>query len=398
MPSNSLDLMATTAFGLEAVVARELKQLGYPDQQVSDGRIVFAGTQLAVCRANLWLRSAERVLIRIAEFEARDFGELFDKTHAIPWAEWLPETAEFPVAGKSSRSQLHSVPHCQSIVKKAIVERLKDTYHRSQFEETGPVFRLEVALVKDRVTLSLDTSGQGLHKRGYRSSGGVAPLKESLAAALIQLSHWNRDRTLVDPFCGTGTLPIEAAMIGRNLAPGIQRQFDSEDWPWISAQSWQEARTEARDVARDNLGAPIIGMDCDARVLNSSRAHARAAGVDADIHFQQSDIKQFNSSRQYGCVITNPPYGERLGDRQTAGTLYREMSDRFRSLDTWSMYILTSHPRFEHCYGRPADRRRKLYNGRIECCYYQYRGPRPPRPTAATLDSRTDIPSPSPPA
>jgi putative N6-adenine-specific DNA methylase len=338
------------------------------------------------------------VLIRIAEFEARDFGELFDKTHAIPWAEWLPETAAFPVAGKSLRSQLHSVPHCQSIVKKAIVERLKDTYARSQFEETGPVFRLEVAIVKDRVTLSLDTSGQGLHKRGYRSSGGVAPLKESLAAALIQLSYWNRDRTLVDPFCGTGTLPIEAAMIGRNLAPGMQRRFDSEDWPWISDQSWQEARTEARDLAQDKLGAPIIGMDCNARVLHSSRAHAQAAGVDADIHFQQGDIKQFNNSRQYGCLITNPPYGERLGDRQTAETLYREMSGRFQALDTWSLYILTSHPRFEHCYGRAADRRRKLYNGRIECCYYQYQGPRPPRRNAATHDSATDTPSQAPPA
>ena len=381
MPSNSFQLIATTAFGLEAVVARELKQLGYSEQQVSDGRVLFTGDQLAICRCNLWLRSAERVLIRIAEFEARDFGELFDNTHAIPWADWLPETAAFPVAGKSSRSQLHSVPHCQSIVKKAIVERLKETYRRSQFAETGPVFRLEVAILKDRVTLSLDTSGTGLHKRGYRSHGGMAPLKESLAAGLIQLSYWNSERVLVDPFCGTGTLPIEAALIGRNLAPGLQRTFDGENWPWITRQSWEAARTEARDLARANIDAPIIGNDCNAHVLNNAREHARAAGVGDDIHFQQSDIDQFSNSRQYGCVITNPPYGERVGDRETAEALYRQMSDRFRLLQTWSLYILTSHPRFEHHYGRPANRKRKLYNGRIECCYYQYQGPRPPRPS-----------------
>lgn len=383
MPSNTLDLIATTVFGVEAVVARELKQLGFQDQQVSDGRVVFAATQQDVCRTNLWLRSAERVLIRIAEFEARDFGALFDQTRAIPWAEWLPETAAFPVTGKSSRSQLHSVPHCQSIVKKAIVERLKDTYHRAHFAETGPLFRLEVAILKDRVTLSLDTTGQGLHKRGYRTGSGVAPLKESLAAALVQLSYWNRDRALVDPFCGTGTLPIEAALIGRNLAPGLQRSFVSETWPWMAESSWREARIEARDSARDKLDAPLIGLDCDSRVLNRARSHSHAAGVEEDIHFQQSDIKQFTSSRQYGCVISNPPYGERLGDRQTAEALYREMSDRFRPLDTWSLYILTSHPRFEDCYGRAADRRRKLYNGRIECCYYQFQGPRPPRAPAA---------------
>ena len=283
------------------------------------------------------------------------------------------------MTGKSSRSQLHSVPHCQSIVKKAIVERLKDTYRTPHFVETGPLFRLEVAILKDRVTLSLDTTGQGLHKRGYRGEGGIAPLKESLAAALIQLSYWNRHRTLIDPFCGSGTLPIEAALIGRNLAPGLHRSFVSEEWPWLSEQSWREARTEARDNARHKLEAPIIGLDCDSRVLNHARSHSRAAGVEADIHFQQSDIKQFSSSRQYGCLISNPPYGERLGDRQTAEALYREMSARFRPLQTWSQYILTSHPRFEDCFGRTADRRRKLYNGRIECCYYQYQGPRPPR-------------------
>lgn len=373
------ELIATAAFGLEAVVARELKALGYANQTVEDGRVRFTADATAIARCNLWLRSADRVLLQVGEFSATDFGQLFDHTRRLPWEQWLNPDAQFPVRGRSVKSQLHSVPDCQRIVKKAIVERLKQTYRRDWFDETGPLYSIEVSLLKDRVSLTIDTSGRGLHKRGYRRLVGAAPLKETLAAALVQLSYWNERRQLVDPCCGSGTIPIEAALIGKNTAPGINRTFSAESWPQLPATAWEEARTEAADVETRPLEYRIVGTDTDHRMLNLARQHASAAGVEGAIHFQQLPLAEFTTSRKYGCVITNPPYGERLGDRQEAEALYRTMGRLFSALESWSIYVLTAHPRFEKLYGRQADRRRKLYNARIPCTYYQFNGPRPPR-------------------
>jgi putative N6-adenine-specific DNA methylase len=374
-----LELIATASFGLEAVVARELKQLGYEDQTTEDGRVTFVADEVAVCRSNLWLRSADRVLLKLGEFVARDFGTLFDQTNAIPWADWLSEDAEFPVRGKSVRSQLTSVPDCQSIVKKAIVEKLKQQYKRDWFKETGPAFAVEVSLLKDRATLTLDTTGPGLHKRGYRTLSGAAPLKETLAAGLVQLSYWNRERPLIDPFCGTGTIPIEAALIGRNIAPGLHREFAAEQWPRFPKQLWTEARSEAQDSVTDELAFPILATDIDSEAISMARYHAKRAGVENDIHFQQKPFSKLTTKKTFGCVICNPPYGERMGEEQESEAIYREMRNIFSPLETWSIYVLTSNSQFEKLFGRKADRRRKLYNGRIECTYYQFFGPPPPR-------------------
>jgi putative N6-adenine-specific DNA methylase len=376
---SSLELIATAAFGLEAVIARELVALGYSDQTVEDGRVRFRGDISAIARCNLWLRSADRLLLQIGEFNVHDFGELFDRTTELPWERWLPATAEFPIRGRSVNSQLRSVPNCQRIVKRAVVECLKRRYQRDWFEETGPTYSIEVSLLKNRATLTIDTSGAGLHKRGYRKLVGAAPLKETLAAALVQLSYWNESRQLVDPCCGTGTIPIEAALIGRNTAPGLSRSFAAEAWPQIPSTVWNDARSEARDSRRRPLDFRIIGTDVDHRPLTLARNNATAAGVDDSIHFQQQPLAEFTTSRKYGCVISNPPYGERLGTQSNVRQLYRDMGRLFAPLDTWSIYILTAHADFERDYGRRADRRRKLYNARIPCTYYQFNGPRPPR-------------------
>ena len=373
-----LELIATTAFGLEAVVARELKDLGYADQRVSDGRVRFTADAAAVCRANIRLRAASRVVIVIAEFTARDFGELFDQTNALPWNDWIPADGAFPVRGRSVKSQLHSVPDCQRIVKKAVVERLKQSYGCDWFDETGPQYGIEVSLLNDVATLTLDTSGEALHRRGYRTYVGEAPLRETLAAALVQLSYWNRERPLVDPFCGTGTIAIEAALIGREIAPGLARDFAAEKWPQIGAPLWAAARDEARERVQSPLPVKIIGTDIDSRAIALSRKHAIAAGVADDIHFQQQPAAELRSSKQYGCIITNPPYGERSGEQRDAEQLYREMGRTFAALDTWSTYVLTSNAGFERLFGRSADRRRKLYNSNLACTYYQFFGPRPP--------------------
>ncbi len=378
--TDSLELIATTAFGLEAVVGRELKELGYTEQRVEDGRVRFTADVAAVCRANIRLRAASRVLLCVAEFEARDFGELFDRTRDLPWEDWIAVDAAFPVRGRSVRSQLHSVPDCQSIVKKAVVERLKSVYRRDWFDETGPAYGVEVSLLSDRATLTLDTSGEALHRRGYRTLVGAAPLRETLAAALVLLSYWNRERPLVDPFCGSGTIPIEAALIGRNIAPGLNRTFASERWPQFSTSHWDAVRQEARALVQAALPIKIIGNDADERVLSLARQHAVAAGVAEDIHFQQKPLAEFSSARKYGCIITNPPYGERIGEQREVEALYRTMGQVFAPLDTWSSYVLTSHQEFERLYGRLADRRRKLYNSNISCTYYQFYGPKPPKP------------------
>lgn len=372
------DLIATATFGLEAVVARELRDLGYRDLKVENSRVIFKGSSLDICRTNLWLRSADRVLIRMGEFKALSFDELFEKTKALPWEGILPENAQFPVQGKSVRSKLFSVSDCQAIVKKAIVERLKQKYKRNWFEETGPRYRLEVGLLKDIVTLTVDTSGVGLHKRGYRQLASAAPLKETLAAALVGLSYWNKDRQLIDPFCGSGTIPIEAAMIGLNIAPGLNREFDGEMWPQISTDLWEEAREEARD-SRQKAAFRILGYDIDSHILSIARHNAGLAGVEDHIDFHRLPFSSFSTKTKYGCIITNPPYGERMGDEREIRELYREMGTKFKSLDTWSVYVLTANEEFERLYGGKAHRKRKLYNGRIKVDYYQYLGPPPPR-------------------
>lgn len=367
-----VSLIATAAFGLEAVVARELKDLGYSEQRVENGRVLFTATPEAIARTNLWLRSADRVQLLLGEFEARTFDELFEQTKALPWEDWIPEEGEFPVQGKSVKSQLHSVPHCQAIVKKAIVERLKKKYRVQWFQETGPLFSVQVALLKDRATLTIDTSGAGLHKRGYRTLGGQAPLKETLAAALVQLSHWRPERLLLDPFCGSGTILIEAAMIGDNIAPGLTRRFAAEDWPQLGKELWQAARRDASQAMEDNP-LQLQGSDIDERAVAIARSNA---GVGDKIHFQRRQLAEVRSSVKYGCLITNPPYGERL---QAPRELYREMGRVFAPWDTWSIYVITSDTGFEKYFGRKANKKRKLYNGRIECDYYQFIGPPPPR-------------------
>lgn len=376
---SKLELIATATFGLEAVVAREVKDLGYDRVTVENGRVIFQGDELAIGRANLWLRAADRVLIKIGAFKATSFEELFQQTKALPWAEWLPENAAFPVQGKSVNSKLHSVPDCQAIVKKAIVENLRRAYRKDWFTEDGPKFTIEVSLLKDEATLTIDTTGAGLHKRGYRKLSSEAPLKETLAAAMIMLAHWFPDRVLMDPFCGSGTIPIEAALIGLNIAPGIKRSFAAEQWPIIPKGIWQEAWEEALALVETDRKLRIIGTDIDEKVLSLARYHAKLAGVQDQVHFQRLPVSEVKTKSKYGYMICNPPYGERLGETSEVEKLYREMGQVFKQLDTWSYFVLTSHPRFEKLFGQPATKRRKLYNGRIECQYYQYLGPRPPR-------------------
>jgi len=374
---DEIELIATAGFGLEAVVSRELKDLGYDRQTVADGRVTFTADLAAVCRTNLWLRSADRVLVKVGSFEARDFGALFDQTAALDWARWIPRDGEFPVAGKSVRSQLHSVRDCQAIVKKAIVEKLKQTHHTDWFDERGPLVSVEVSVLKDVVTLSIDTSGPGLHKRGYRTLVGPSPLKETLAAALVQLTYWKPTRPLLDPFCGTGTIPIEAALLARNRAPGIARSFAAEAWPVIPKQLWHEARQEAHDRIVHTGRLEIVGSDVDESSLSMARRHARQAGIEADIRFERRAFADAGPNGEYGCLIGNPPYGERSGDVSEAEDLAREMFEAFARFGTWSIYVLNALPNFERLCQRRADRRRKLYNGRIACTYYQFHGPRP---------------------
>lgn len=368
------ELIATAAFGLEAVVAKELKELGYIDQMVENGRVTFWGDEEAICRANLWLRAADRVLLKMGEFTAQTFDELFEKTRALPWTEWLPENAEFPVSGKSVKSRLYSVPDCQAIVKKAMVEKMKEKYRTAWFPENGPRYKIEVGILKDTVTLTVDTSGAGLHKRGYRRLTGTAPLRETLAAALVLLSKWQGDKVLADPFCGSGTIPVEAALIGLNIAPGLGREFDAERWPRVPVVLWDRARKDARDAAVCDRVLRVIGTDQDENAISQARYHARQAGVDGQIHFQRLPFAEFRSRYDQGYVICNPPYGERLGEVRQAEELYREMRRVFVALGSWSFFVLAAHPDFEKLFGRLADKKRKLYNGRIQCNLYQYNG------------------------
>ncbi len=374
-----IELIATATFGLESVVAGEVRELGYEDVNVENARVTFTADKEAVCRANLWLRAADRVLLKMGEFKAVTFEELFQQTKDLPWEDWIPEDAAFPVQGKSIKSGLYSVPDCQAIVKKAVVEKLKRKYRRNWFEETGPRYTIEVALLKDVVTLTIDTSGAGLHKRGYRRLGSQAPLKETLAAAMVLLSRWRPGQTLIDPLCGSGTIPIEAALIGLNIAPGLNREFDAERWPAIPKELWDRARQEAGELACPGRPVHILGSDIDGKVLSLARYHARQARVGEKVFFQTLPLADLRTKHQYGCIICNPPYGERLGEVRQAESLYVEMGNTFKGMETWSFYILTSHPDFERFFGKRATKKRKLYNGRIQCNYFQYYGPRPPR-------------------
>ncbi|MBO9542336.1 class I SAM-dependent RNA methyltransferase [bacterium] len=375
-----LTLVATTAFGLEALAAHELRALGYDDVKVENGKATFQADWSGVARANTWLRTAERVLIKLGEFPARTFDELFDQTKALPWEEFMPEDAMFPVEGKSHLSQLSSVPACQGVVKKAIVEAMKRRYRREVFAETGARYRILVALHKDVATLTLDTTGIGLHKRGYRKLTAPAPLKETMAAALVTLSRWHPDRYLIDPFCGSGTIPIEAGLMARNIAPGLNRDFDASDWRVVPKGVWAEAQQEAQDlVRRDAEIRGIYGSDISAEVLSTARYHAKEAGLENDIFFEKKALKDFQTKKKYGTIITNPPYGERLGDKPEVDQLYRDMGKVFAPLDTWGIYVLTPHVGFERLFDRVAHKKRKLYNGNIRCDLYQYFGKRPPR-------------------
>jgi len=376
---SKIQLIASAVFGTESVVGRELKWLGYDDQFIQDGSVTFAGDEEAIARTNMWLRSAGRILIKVGEFKALSFEELFEGTKALPWEDWIPEDAEFPVVGKSINSKLFSVPDCQAIVKKAIVERLKLKYKKQWFEETGPRYKVEIGLLKDTATLTIDTSGAGLHKRGYRKIVGEAPIKETLASAMLLISHWNKERVLWDPFCGSGTIPIEAAMIGLDMAPGLNREFAAEKWTNMFDKQWANARKEAKDMLKLDRKLRIYGTDIDEEAVSLARYHAKMAGVDQHIHFQRLPMKEVSSRFEYGCFITNPPYGERLGETKEIEELYKHMGRVFTKFDTWSYYIITSHPGFEKLFGKPASKRRKLYNGMLQCNYYQYFGPRPPR-------------------
>jgi len=391
-PPFDLELIATAAFGLEAVVVRELKALGYPGRTVRPGRVLFHGDRQAICRTNLWLRSAERVLVRMGTFPAADFDQLFEGVRAIDWQEWIPADAELPVRGRSRKSRLTSVPACQRTVKKALVEKLLCAHRVDQLPESGPICAVEVELLDDNATLTLDTSGVGLHKRGYRTRVGGAPLRETLAAALVALSFWRPERPLIDPFCGTGTIPIEAALIGRRIAPGLRRTFAAEDWPTLAASLWREAREEARSLIEPPLPCRILGTDVHRSPLHFARQHARQAGVDDAIDFRQIAFDQVRSERPYGCLITNPPYGRRMGQAEEMETLYRSIPHVLRRFPTWSHYLLTARPDFEALVGQPADRRRKLYNGRIACTYFQFHGPRPPVQRPPEVAHQPDVP------
>lgn len=367
-------LVATSAMGLESIVADEVKALGFKTTS-ENGKIYFQGDEMAIAKTNMWLRVADRVRIIAGEFHATTFDDLFEQTKAIPWERFLPVDAEFPVAGKSVKSTLYSVPDCQAIVKKAIVERLKLAYKRIGFlDESGPLFKLEVSILKDKVTLTIDSSGTGLHKRGYRIGQGDAPLKETLAAALVKLTRWNPDRPFVDPFCGSGTIAIEAAMMGQNIAPGYNREFLSEQWPWIKKSIWDRVREEVEDVANYDQPLAISGFDVDPRMIKVAQENAMEAGFMDLIQFQQSDVKDLIVDGLNGVMVGNPPYGERLGEVEEAEDITRVLGRIMKEHPSWSVYMLSSLENFETMYGKKATKKRKLFNGFIRTDLYQYWG------------------------
>ena len=376
-----MEWIAPCHFGLESVLKREIQDLGYEIIQVEDGRVTFRGGIDAACRANIFLRTAERILLKAGSFKACTFDELFEKTKTVPWENYIPEDGKFWVTKASSvKSKLFSPSDIQSIMKKAMVERLKSCYHIQWFKEDGASYPIRVFLMKDVVTIGIDTSGMSLHKRGYRPAAGKAPIAENLAAALIMLTPWGKDRILVDPFCGSGTFPIEAAMMAANIAPGMNRSFTAENWTnLIDRKYWYEAVDEANDLVDDQVETDIQGYDIDPDVLRTARQNAENAGVSHMIHFQQRAVKDLSHPKKYGFIITNPPYGERMEEKERLPQLYREFGESFRKLDSWSAYMITSYDEAERYFGRKADRNRKIYNGMLRTYFYQFLGPKPPR-------------------
>ena len=365
------DLIATTTFGLEGITAKELKALGYEDLRTENGKVHFQGDEMDIAIANIHLRTADRVLIKMAEFEARSFEELFQGTKNVKWSDLIPINGIMHVNGKSVKSTLHSVPDCQSIVKKAIVDSMANSYGITQFSEDVPLYKIEVAILKDVVTLTIDTSGPGLHKRGYREEAGVAPLKETLAAAMVLISRWKENFTLVDPFCGSGTILIEAAMIMQNIAPGLCRTFTCETWPTMDEDIFEQVR-EGAERAIKNKDIKLLGYDIDGRILKVARSNAEKAGVSKYIEFHRRDFKDFSNSDKYGFIISNPPYGERLGEKKEVEELYNVFGKFKRRFLNWDYNILTSYEKFEVPFGIKSSKNRKLYNGKLKCYYYQY--------------------------
>lgn len=375
------ELMAPCHFGLEAVLKKEIYDLGYEILQVEDGRITFEGDAEAVCRGNIFLRTTERVLLKVGKFYAETFEDLFQGIKALPWERYIPVNGKFWVTKASSvKSKLFSSRDIQSVVKKAMVERLKREYHTDWFAEDGPSYPVRIFLYKDEVTVTLDTSGESLHKRGYRYLCGKAPLTETLAAALILLTPWNRDRILVDPMCGSGTFPIEAAMIAANIAPGMQRHFLSETWEnLIEKDLWKACFSEAREMVNTDISVDIQGYDVDGEIVKAARENAKRAGVEQLIHFQQRGVCDLHHPKKYGFIITNPPYGERMEEKKALPVLYRQIGQAFKELDSWSLYMITSYEEAEKQIGRKADKNRKIYNGMMKTYFYQFLGPKPPK-------------------
>ena len=372
-------LQATTTFGLEAVVKREIEHLGFEDISVSDGYVEFTSDFKGIARSNLWLRSADKVLIIVGRFQAVTFEELFDQTFELPWDELIPKNANFIITGKSFKSTLSSVPACQSIVEKAVIKKLQTKYDIRRFPKIGAEYTIQAALLKNTVTITLNTSGPSLHKRGYRHGQVVAPLKETMAAALIQLSYWKKDRILLDPCCGSGTIPIEAALIGRNIAPGLSRKFAAEEWEFIPKEVWQQERKAAYSAIDYDIDLQIYGSDINAHAVEIAKINAENAGVDDCITFKQIPFNKLHLPGDYGVCVTNPPYAERMGNLADVERLYTDMGKLFRKNKTWSAYFITSHEGFEKLYGKRADKKRKLFNGNVKTDYYQYFGERPPK-------------------
>ncbi|MGN8961367.1 THUMP domain-containing class I SAM-dependent RNA methyltransferase [Bariatricus sp. HCP28S3_D3] len=376
-----MELIAPCHFGLESVLKREVLDLGYEIASVDDGRVSFWGDAQAICDANIFLRTAERVLLKVGAFKAETFEELFDKTRALPWERYIPKNGKFWVTKAASvKSKLFSPSDIQSIMKKAMVERLKEYYGLEWFPEDGASYPIRVFLMKDVVTIGIDTSGVSLHKRGYRQMKVKAPITETLAAALIMLTPWKKERILVDPFCGSGTFPIEAAMMAANMAPGMNRSFLAEEWDnLIPKKAWYDALDEANDLVDVNVSVDIQGYDIDAEAVKAARQNAKDAGMDHLIHFQERAVKDLRHPKKYGFIITNPPYGERLEEKKNLPELYREFGESFRLLDSWSAYMITSYEDAERYFGRKADKNRKIYNGMLKTYFYQFMGPKPPK-------------------
>ena len=378
---NRFELIAPCHFGMEAVLKREIYDLGYDITEVSDGRVTFQGDEEAVARANVFLRTAERILIKVASFKALTFDELFEGTKAVSWEDYIPKNGKFWVAKASGiKSRLFSPSDIQSIVKKAMVERLKETYDVDWFPEDGASYPLRVSIMKDIVTIGLDTTGDSLHKRGYRKLVSKAPVAENLAAAMIMLTPWNKDRVLVDPFCGCGTIPIEAALMACNIAPGMKRDFTAQGWTnIIDGKNWTDSLEEAKDLVDMSVDTDIQGYDIDGDIIKAARDNAVLAGVADKIHFQRRPVAELHHPKKYGFIITNPPYGERIGDREEMDVLYKELADAYKGLDSWSAYIISGYDGVEKIMGRKADKNRKIYNGMMKTYYYQFMGPRPPK-------------------